>query len=337
MSSSVPVLSLADYKNADDSIRASFLRKLGAAARDVGFFYLENHGLTQTEQEDIISLSKSFFALSEKEKQQVKMANSPHFRGYNQTHAEVTAGALDFREQFDIMDELPAVNSHLISDEWQKLIGPNQWPDAMPRMRSTLLTWQDRLTEVGLTLLSALCEALEQPADALQPTVQNGPYRHTKLIKYPGSESGGNQGVGAHKDPGYLTFVLQDEHSGLEVEINNAWHSVSPRNGALVVNIGELLELASDGYLKATNHRVVSPPAGVTRYSSAFFMAAQLDADIPVLELPEHLKRLAHGPSSDPKNPLLRQVGENVLKGRKRSHPDVTEKFYSDIPQQLSA
>ena len=337
MSSSVPALSLADYKSTDNEVRMSFIRELSAAARDVGFFYLEGHDLSQAEQDDIISLSKSFFALTEKDKRQVKMANSPHFRGYNQTHAEVTAEASDFREQFDIMDELPAVNSHLISDEWQKLIGPNQWPEAIPRMRSTLLTWQDRLTEVGLTLLSALCEALGQPANALYPTVENGPYRHTKLIKYPGSESGGNQGVGAHKDPGYLTFVLQDEHNGLEVEINNAWHSVSPRKGALVVNIGELLELASDGYLKATNHRVVSPPAGVTRYSSAFFMAAQLDADIPVLALPEHLKRLAHGPSSDPANPLLRKVGENVLKGRKRSHPDVTEKFYNDIPQQLSA
>lgn len=337
MSSSVPVLSLADYQSTDNETRVSFIRQLGAAARDVGFFYLEAHGLSQAEQEDIISLSKSFFALNAKEKRQVKMANSPHFRGYNQTHAEVTAGASDFREQFDIMDELPAVHSQLVTQEWQKLIGPNQWPDAMPRMRSTLLTWQDHLTRVGLTLLSALCEALEQPADALQPTVQNGPYRHTKLIKYPGSESGGKQGVGAHKDPGYLTFVLQDEHSGLEVEINNEWHSVNPRKGALVVNIGELLELASDGYLKATNHRVVSPPAGVTRYSSAFFMAAQLDADIPVLPLPAHLKRLAHGPSSDPNNPLLRRVGENVLKGRKRSHPDVTKTFYQETLQQLSA
>ena len=68
MSSSVPALSLADYKSTDNEVRMSFIRELSAAARDVGFFYLENHGLTQTEQEDIISLSKSFFALSEKKK-----------------------------------------------------------------------------------------------------------------------------------------------------------------------------------------------------------------------------------------------------------------------------
>ncbi len=52
-----------------------------------------------------------------------------------------------------------------------------------------------------------------------------------------------------------------------------------------MVNIGELLELASNGYLKATRHRVVSPPPGVSRLSCAFFMAARLDATVPLLSL----------------------------------------------------
>ena len=68
-----------------------------------------------------------------------------------------------------------------------------------------------------------------------------------------------------------------------------------PLPGALVVNIGELLELASNGYLKATLHRVVSPPSGVSRLSCAFFMAARLDATVPLLTLSPRWQRRRKG------------------------------------------
>ncbi|CAM5219939.1 hypothetical protein ALON55S_05656 [Alishewanella longhuensis] len=139
------------------------------------------------------------------------------------------------------------------------------------------------------------------------------------------------QGVGAHKDAGYLTLVLQDGQSGLEVLTERGWLKAEPLLGAFVVNIGELLELASNGYLRATYHRVVSPPEGAERLSCAFFMAAQLDATVPLLSLPERLALQAKGPASDPLNPLFYQVGQNVLKGRLRSHPDVAAKHYADL------
>ncbi|WP_322406709.1 2-oxoglutarate and iron-dependent oxygenase domain-containing protein [Idiomarina sp. PL1-037] len=327
MQSPIPVLSMRKlYLSASD--RQQFIADLGRAARDIGFFYLEDHGISLAEQVKVLDTAKTFFALSDVEKKQVQMIHSPHFRGYSANYSELTAGRRDRREQFDIMDELPAQATSAIRHEWQKLIGPNQWPEQLPAMKTQLLSWQNKLTEVSLQLLEALCESLEQPADALAETISNGPYRHTKLIKYPGSPEASGQGVGAHKDPGYLTLVLQDENSGLEVEYEQQWYKVAPRPGAFVVNIGELLELASNGYLKATNHRVTSPKTGVTRYSSAFFMAAQLNASVPVLKLPSHLAKHAKGPTSDPNNPLLHNVGENVMKGRKRSHPDVSMRFY---------
>ncbi len=98
-----------------------------------------------------------------------------------------------------------------------------------------------------------------------------------------------------------------------------------------VVNIGELLELATNGYLRATVHRVVSPPAQRQRLSIAFFLGAQPDAVVPVYALPPELAREARGPDSDPHNPLLRDVGWNYLKGRLRSHPDVAERYYQDV------
>lgn len=98
-----------------------------------------------------------------------------------------------------------------------------------------------------------------------------------------------------------------------------------------MVNIGELLELATNGYLRATVHRVVSPPSGQERLSIAFFLGAQLDAVVPVYALPADLAQEARGPDSDPENPLLRDVGWNYLKGRLRSHPDVAARYYPDL------
>jgi isopenicillin N synthase-like dioxygenase len=125
--------------------------------------------------------------------------------------------------------------------------------------------------------------------------------------------------------------LLQDTQGGLQVETADGWIDVTPRPGTFVVNIGELLELASDGYLRATLHRVVAPPAGVERISVAFFLGARLDATVPLLHLPPALAAQARGPESDPKNPLFRSVGQNYLKGRLRSHPDVARRHHADL------
>jgi hypothetical protein len=118
---------------------------------------------------------------------------------------------------------------------------------------------------------------------------------------------------------------------GLQVETAHGWVDVTPRAGTLVVNIGEILELASDGYLRATLHRVVTPAAGKERISVAFFLGARLDSTVPLLSLPPELAARARGPELDPNNPLFRDVGQNYLKGRLRSHPDVAQRYYADL------
>jgi len=74
----------------------------------------------------------------------------------------------------------------------------------------------------------------------------------------------------------------------------------------------------------------------VERYSTAYFILPRLDAgSVPVVQLPAHLAALATGPETDPLNPLLAHVGENILKGRVRSHLPVTRRFYPEIYRQL--
>jgi isopenicillin N synthase-like dioxygenase len=307
------------------------LAQLRFAASEVGFFYLVDHGISSAAQHQYLALSRAFFQLSAEQKQAVDMIHSPHFRGYNAIGNEMTAGRLDAREQFDWMNEERALSAEQLKFPWQKLIGPNLWPSAMPTLEPALTTLQSKLSDITVNLLQKLCESLGAGRNALDHTIGAQPYTHAKLIRYPAQQSV-QQGVGAHKDPGYLTLVMQDAQSGLKVERRNEWIDVAPISGAFVVNIGELLELASNGYLKATNHKVQSPMDGNERYSIAFFMAAQLSATVPVLSLPPELKSRAHGPSVDPRNPLLTDVGNNVLKGRLRSHTHVTRKHYCDEP-----
>ncbi|MDF2624956.1 MAG: 2-oxobutyrate oxidase [Kosakonia cowanii] len=327
----LPVLDLARYTSSAD--RDAFLADLRHAARDIGFFYLINHGVDDALQNAVQREARRFFALTEAQKEQVAMIHSPHFRGYNRAASEITRGQPDWREQFDIGAERPAL---LLSDSdprWRRLQGPNLWPDALPTLKPALLDWQRAMTSMALRLLRAFAEALQLPADAFDALYGSKPNEHIKLIRYPGQHATQSaQGVGAHKDSGFLSFLLQDEQKGLQVEVApDRWIDAAPRAGSFVVNIGELLELATNGYLRATVHRVVSPPADRERLSIAFFLGAQLEANVPLYTLPSHLAEEARGPESDPLNPLLRDVGWNYLKGRLRSHPDVAERYYRDV------
>ena len=331
MAGTLPVLDLA-LLELPDAEQSPYLAELRTTARDVGFFYLINHGINSQLLQNVQSITQAFFALPDAQKQQVSMIHSPHFRGYNRAGVEYTREQRDQREQFDIGAERAALALQAGDPAWKRLQGPNLWPEALPQLRPVIHAWQQAMTGVALRLLRAFARSLSLPADAFDALYGTHPNEHVKLIRYPGqAATASQQGVGAHKDSGFLTFLLQDDQPGLQVEVTpDNWVDAVPKPGAFVVNIGELLEIATNGYLRATVHRVVSPPARKERVSIAFFLGAQLDAEVPIYQLPAQLAAEAAGPTSDPDNPLLREVGWNYLKGRLRSHRDVAARYYAD-------
>ncbi len=329
-----PALPVLDLRRLDGSAveRGSFLGELRDAAHEVGFFYLAGHGIAASVLDEVGSVTRKFFALPEEEKRAVETVHSPHFRGYTRPGGEFTRGERDWREQFDVNSEREAIWRPGLP-AWTRLQGPNQWPPALPELRPVLLAWQARVTTVAATLLRAFAEALGQEPNVFDPVFETAPNQHIKIIRYPGRDRAASaQGVGAHKDSGILTLLLQDKEAGLEVEAaDGTWVAARPRPETFVVNIGEMLELASDGYLRATVHRVVAPPAGAERLSVAFFLGARHDCTMPLLTLPETLVGAARGPERDPENPLFQHAGTNYLKGRLRSHPDVARRHYADL------
>ena len=75
----LPTLDLRRF-DAGGAERPRFLNKLLMAARNVGFFYLVGHGIENSLIRDVLSVSRRFFALPEKDKLAIEMVNSPHFR-----------------------------------------------------------------------------------------------------------------------------------------------------------------------------------------------------------------------------------------------------------------
>jgi isopenicillin N synthase-like dioxygenase len=333
----IPLLDLRRF-DAGEAERTAALAELRAAAHDVGFFYVAGHGVDPRLLRDLMESARRFFLLPEDDKLAIEMVNSPHFRGYNRVASERTRGRPDWREQIDIGAERPALPRDGNSPVWARLQGPNQWPAALPELRPVVTRWQTAAVQVLIRILRALALALGQTENALEPLYGDDPHYLVKLIRYPGAygvrgdtRDAAAQGVGAHKDSELITLLLQDDQAGLQVETPQGWIDLPPRPGTFVINIGELLELASDGYLRATMHRVVTPPAGVERLSAAFFLGARLDATVPVLPLPPALASRARGPEHDPHNRLFREVGLNYLKGRLRSHPDVARRHHADL------
>jgi isopenicillin N synthase-like dioxygenase len=312
--------------------RAAFLAALREAARELGFFYLVGHSIAPELIDSTLRLSRRFFELPEAEKLSIEMIKSPHFRGYNRAGLEHTRGLPDWREQIDIGAELKPWPLDPGLPPWTRLQGPNQWPGALPELQPVLLRYQAEVTALGIRITRALALALGQGENVFEPIYTPAPNQLLKIIRYPGRAPGeGDQGVGAHKDSGFVTVLLQDTAAGLQVEGPNGWIDAAPKPGTFVINIGELLEMASNGYLRANVHRVVSPPAGSDRLSVAFFLGARLDSTVPLLELPPELAQAARGLTQDPLNPLFRDVAKNYLKSRLRSHPDVARRHHTDL------
>ncbi|MGZ8178840.1 isopenicillin N synthase family dioxygenase [Williamsia sp. SKLECPSW1] len=324
----LPLISLADLDTAAGRSR------LAEVSRTVGFFHLTDHAVPDTVQHRLVESAHRFFALPQADKDAVAMVNSPHFRGYNRLGGELTNGRVDRREQIDIAtdrDPIPDATGPM------RLQGRNQWPVALPGLRTAVEAYQRELERVSQTLLRGWSQALGAPPDFFDDAFSL-PATLMKLVRYPArpvddhdaSPQGmGSQGVGAHKDSGVLTVLLAQEGStGLQVEqTDGTWVEATPQPGTFIVNIGEMLEVATNGRLVATRHRVVTPPGAPERLSIPYFYAPSLDAVMPRIPTTD-------GPPSsitaDPDNPLYDTYGENTWKSRTRAHPDVVARWYPD-------
>ena len=322
---SVTALPVVDLRHSSGQLRGS----LREAAHEVGFFYLIGHGVPETLVRRVLDVARKLFALSHADKDAVAMVRSPHFRGYTRLGGELTRGEVDWREQIDIGPERPSIGGPGKPD-YLWLQGPNQWPAGLPELPGIVDEWDAALSAVARTLLRHWAASLGSPPDVFNAAFAETPATLIKIIRYP-PRAARPQGVGAHRDAGVLTLLLAEPGSrGLQVRRgkgahpDDGWIDAPPLEGAFIVNIGELLEVATGGYLRATEHRVDLRGSAAERISVPFFFNPRLDAQIPVLTLPDELGARA-GRLEDPSDPIFSVYGRNAWKSRLRAHPDVAD------------
>jgi isopenicillin N synthase-like dioxygenase len=331
----LPTIDIAPFlADANGPAALAVVDALRNACHDPGFCYITGHGVPAELEDALMRAAKRFFALPEAERRALAIGNSPHFRGYTILGDERTKGISDWRDQLDVGPEEDAPQLNPGDPPWLLLRGPNQWPERVPELRSATLQWMQAMEGVGLNVMRALAVGLGQSIDCFDAAMLPRGDVHVKIIRYPAQlpRQDTGQGVGLHHDSGVLTFILQDDVGGLQVQTKDGLIDATHKPGTYVMNLGEMMQAATGGYLKATKHRVLSPAAGRERISIAFFAHPRLEATFEPLPLPPELAALAEGAQNpDPNDPIFATFGANCLKIRLRAHPDVAQRYYRDM------
>ena len=165
------------------------------------------------------------------------------------------------------------------------LYAPNRWPDAPDGFREAVLAWWRACDQVANKLLTMLARPLGVDPDEFLSHF-NRPLTNMTLLHYP-QQANGAFGIHPHKDTDVLTILAGDGIDGLMVKARggNEWIRVEPPANALVVNIGDMMELWSGGYFVSTPHKVES--TGRERFSFPYFVVPRHDVVVRPLREPQ--------------------------------------------------
>jgi isopenicillin N synthase-like dioxygenase len=284
---SLPVVDVSALVEADSGRLEATVAALRRAASDVGFLYVTGHGVPSASVAALERVAREFFALPSAAKLEYYIGRSKNHRGYVPPGEEVFySQTKDTKEAFDLSRDLPDGDYGAAS----RLLGPNVWPRELPEFRSVVSSYYEQVFALGRALLRGFALALELPGTYFDGYLQRPPSQ-LRLIHYQPAESGvDSMGIGAHTDYECLT-ILHATSPGLQV-INGAgqWVAAPPVPGAFVVNIGDLLEVWSNGTFISTSHRVLPVPAA--RYSFPLFFTVDYETRVePLPHLPPQGKR----------------------------------------------
>lgn len=250
----LPIVDISGLRSPSSENRVATARILGQAARECGFFYAIGHGLPEALIQAVIAQAKNFFALPIEEKMRWYIGHSPNHRGYVPEGEETfAAGTYDRKEAFDLSFELPADHPAVLAGT--PTLGPNVWPD-LPGFQPAVSAYYNAALTLGHTLLHGFSLALGLEETYFDRFVTEPPSQ-LRLIHYPYlPDVVDAPGIGAHTDYECFTILLPTA-PGLEVMNGaGAWIDAPPIPGAVVVNIGDMLEAFTNGELVATSHRV---------------------------------------------------------------------------------
>jgi len=269
--------------SASDTDPQGFAKELGESFERFGFAIVADHGIPSGLIARAEEKAKAFFALPEEVKRRYHIAGGGGARGYTPFGIETAKGATayDLKEFWHVGRELPP------GHPYQELMAPNVWPEEVQSFRDTFLELFAAFDRTGLRILEAIARYLGLADDYFVDTVRDG-NSVLRLLHYPPIPGDGpNVRAGAHEDINTITLLLGAEEAGLQLlDRDGNWLPVTPNEGELAVNIGDMLQRLTNGVLRSTTHRVVNPPPerrGKSRYSMPFFLHFRPDFMIEAL------------------------------------------------------
>jgi isopenicillin N synthase-like dioxygenase len=276
----IPLIDISPLHGPDRVAQARVADGLGRAARDVGFLYVAGTGIDEHLMDDLLAATKRFFALPLEKKMEVYIGRSRNHRGYVPEGEEVFySGSKDKKEAYDLSLDLPADDPDYLAGN--PMLGPNQWPD-LPGFAQAASAYYNAVFALGKTMMRGFAMALGEEPGYFDRFITKPPSQ-LRLIHYPfDADAKDGLGIGNHTDYECFT-LLRSTAPGLEV-MNGAgeWIDAPPVRGAYVVNIGDMLEIWTNGQFVATSHRVRKVKE--ERYSFPLFFTVDYDTVVSPME-----------------------------------------------------
>ncbi|KJA17467.1 hypothetical protein HYPSUDRAFT_146474 [Hypholoma sublateritium FD-334 SS-4] len=276
----IPVIDIKDARSSDPIARKRLADLIRDACINVGFFYIESHGIPEEAVDNTINVGKKYFALPEATKMELDIHKTSNFKGYTAFLGENTdpTGLGDMHEAFDIGCEIPSEGEHN-----GQMAGGNVWPPEIPEFKEIVTDYYRRTLEVGKLLFPLFALALDLPETFFDDkTIKSAAIM--RLLHYPPQSptsfetdiNGKQIGIGAHTE-WCFTILWQDTAGGLQVQnAAGKWVDAVPIPGTLVVNLGDQFARWTNDMFKSTLHRVINR-SGLERYSIPLFFGTDYD------------------------------------------------------------
>ncbi|XP_052178453.1 1-aminocyclopropane-1-carboxylate oxidase [Diospyros lotus] len=257
---SFPVINM-EKMNGEE--RAATMGLINDACENWGFFELVNHGIPPELMDTVERLTKEHYKMCMEQRFKELVAS----KALEGIQAEVTD--MDWESTY-FLRHLPQSNI-------------SELPDLDEEYRRVMKDFAERLEKLAEYLLDLLCENLGLEKGYLKKAFYGtkGPNFGTKVANYPPCPKADLiKGLRAHTDAGGIILLFQDDKvSGLQLLKDDQWIDVPPMKHSIVINLGDQLEVITNGKYKSVLHRVVAQTDG-TRMSIASFYNPGNDAVI---------------------------------------------------------
>ncbi|MFT6030339.1 MAG: isopenicillin N synthase-like dioxygenase [Oleiphilaceae bacterium] len=282
----LPVVDISLLFSSNSNKRKQAATILDKAARDAGFLYLKGHRIPKELITNLKSAVKEYFAQDLKNKMTNYIGLSNNHTGYVPQGEEqfyshtIQQANTDLKEAYDIGPESPSLMARFIEE------ASVQWPESL-NFRIAVQEYYLAMLELSNTLFKGFALALKLPEDTFSQHLYLPPSQ-LRLIHYfdnPNAKEN-DSGIGAHTDYEFFTILLPTA-PGLQV-LNgaNEWINIPLLEDCFVINIGDMMELVSNGQYVATSHRVRQVKE--ERYAFPFFSSLDYDTVIaPIASLGE--------------------------------------------------